>query len=223
MSGYGVRQGVVLDQLDMPATRPRQVREASVSAVLARLRGGSAGSQRRRLLVSALAAALAPEVNGELLEMAGHAARLVDAGARLDHYGRWSESASLATTADLDGFTHAELATIAAILLSAGGKRHTGRRCAARAASPRARLEAAGTLLALADDIDRRLAPARGAAVGGLGRDGRLEVSGMPPMLLPSTLSERCRVVLRRDVRELGDAGQAAAPATRPDVAVEFK
>ena len=122
VSGYGVRQGVVLDQLDMPATRPRQVREASVSAVLARLRGGDRGvaapppPRRPRS-----AASLAPKVNGELLEMAGHAARLVDAGARLDHYGRWSESASLATTADLDGFTHAELATIAAMLLCAGG------------------------------------------------------------------------------------------------------
>jgi exopolyphosphatase/pppGpp-phosphohydrolase len=222
VSGYGVRQGVVLDQLDMPATRPRQVREASVSAVLARLRGGSAESQRRRLLVAALAAALAPTVNGDLLEMTGHAARLVDAGAGLDHYGRWSESASLATTADLDGFTHAELATIAAILLSAGASAMPAslRR---ESAVPRARLEAAGTLLALADDIDRRLAPARAVAVGGLGRDGRLEVGGMPPMLLPSTLSERCRVALRRDVRELSDAGQARSRRARPDVAVEFK
>jgi hypothetical protein len=45
----------------------------------------------------------------------------------------------------------------------------------------------------------------------------------MPPMLLPSTLSERCRVALRRDVRELSDAGQARSRRARPDVAVEFK
>jgi exopolyphosphatase/guanosine-5'-triphosphate,3'-diphosphate pyrophosphatase len=222
VSGYGVRQGVVLDQLDMQATRPRQVRDASVSAVLARLRGGSAGSQRRRLLVSALAAALAPKINGELLEMAGHAARLVDAGARLDHYGRWSESASLATIADLDGFTHAELATIAAVLLCAGGNAvpATLRR---ESGVARGRLDAAGALLALADDIDHRLPPARGAAVGRLGRDGRLDVVGMPAMLLPSTLSERCRLVLRRDVRELGDVSHGRARRTRPRVAVEFK
>lgn len=221
VSGYGVRQGVILDQLDMPATRPRQVREASVSAVLARLRGGATGSQRRRLLVSALAAALTLKVNGELLEMAGHAARLVDAGARLDHYGRWSESASLTTTADLDGFTHAELATIAAILLCAGGSTVPAR-LRRESGLARARLETAGTLLALADDIDRRLPPARGAAVGGL-KDGRLDVTGMPPMLLPSTLSERCRLVLRRDVRELSDLAHPRARKTRPDVAVEFK
>ena len=195
VSGYGVRQGVVLDQLDVPVNRPRQVRDASVGAVLARLRGGATGSQRRRLLVSALAAVLAPKVTGELLEMAGHAARLVDAGARLDHYGRWSESASLATTADLDGFTHSELATMAAVLLCAGGsavpaalRRESG--------VPRARLEATGTLLALADDIDRRLpaGPRRGRQRAG--RDGRLDVTGMPPMLVPSALSERCRLDL---------------------------
>ncbi len=222
VSGYGVRQGVIIDQLEMPAMRPRQVREASVSAVLARLRGGSAGSQRRRLLVLALAASLAPKITEELLEMAGHAARLVDAGARLDHYGRWSESASLAATADLDGFTHSELATIAAVLLCAGGhavpaplRRQSG--------VARGRLEAAGTLLALADDIDLRLPPGRGAAVGGLGRDGRLDVTGMTAMLLPSTLSERCRLVLRRDVREVSDASHGHARRARAGVAVEFK
>ncbi len=222
VSGYGVRQGVVLDQLDMAAQRPRQVRDASVSAVLARLRGGSTGSQRRRLLLIALAAALAPKVNGELLEMAGHAARLVDAGARLDHYGRWSESASLATTADLDGFTHAELATMAAVLLSAG---ESGVPAALRRESgvARTRLEAAGVVLALADDIDRRLPPARGAAVGALDRDGRLDVTGMSPMLLPSALADRCRAVLHREVSELADAAHRRSPRSRPGVAVEFK
>ena len=121
VSGYGVRQGVVIDQLDLPAARPRQVRDASVSAVLARLRGGNAGSQRRRLLVSRSPPRWRPSSTGSCWRWPAHAARLVDAGARLDHYGRWSESASLATTADLDGFTHAELATIAAVLLCAGG------------------------------------------------------------------------------------------------------
>ncbi len=221
VSGYGVRQGVVLDQMELAASRPRQVRDASVSAVLARLRGAGS-SQRRRLLVTALAAVLAPRLNRELLDMTCHAARLVDAGACLDHYGRWQESASLVTTADLDGFTHAELATIAAVLL-----------CAGEAAVPtplrresgvsRSNLQAAGTLLALADDIDRRLPPARGAIVGGLGRDGRLDVGGMPPMLLPSALTERCRAALHREVRELSDVSHPRVRGPRPEVAVEFK
>jgi hypothetical protein len=197
------------------------VRDASVSAVLARLRGGGS-SQRRRLLVPALAAVLAPRLNRELLDMTGHAARLVDAGACLDHYGRWRESASLVTTADLDGFTHAELATIAAVLLCAGEatvptplRRESG--------VSRSNLQAAGTLLALADDIDRRLPPARGATVGGLGRDGRLDVGGMPPMLLPTALTERCRAALHREVRELSDVSHPRARRPRPEVAVEFK
>jgi len=222
VSGYGVRQGVILDQLDLQAPRLRQVRDASVSAVIARLRGGDAGSQRRRLLVTALAPVLAPKLNAQLLDLAGHAARLVDAGARLDHYGRWSESANLVTTADLDGFSHGELAVIAAVLLCAGE---------ATVPSPlrresrlsRGDLRVAGTLLALADDIDRRLPPARGATVGGLGRDGRLDVAGMPPMLVPSALAERCQAVLHRDVREFADVSHPRARRVRPEVAVEFK
>ncbi|HEY7926464.1 MAG TPA: Ppx/GppA phosphatase family protein [Candidatus Dormibacteraeota bacterium] len=222
VSGYGVRQGVILDQLGLGVPRPRQVRDASVTAVLARLRGGSPGSQRRRQLLAALTPVLAPTLDTGLLDMAAHAARLVDAGAHLDHYGRWSETANLVTTADLDGFTHAELSTIAAVLLSAG---EAAIPIAVRRESrvPRAALERAGVLLALADDIDRRLPPPHGAAVGGLGRDGRLDVGGMPAMLLPASLAERCRAVLRCDVRELSDVSHPRARARRPEVAVEFK
>jgi exopolyphosphatase/guanosine-5'-triphosphate,3'-diphosphate pyrophosphatase len=222
VSGYGVRQGVILDQLGLGVPRPRQVRDASVTAVLARLRGGSPGSQRRRQLLAALFPVLAPKLDAGLLDMAAHAARLVDAGAHLDHYGRWSETANLVTTADLDGFTHAELSTIAAVLLSAG---EAAIPIALRRESQVARgtLERAGVLLALADDIDRRLPPRHGAAIGGLGRDGRLDVGGMPPMLLPAALAERCRAILRRNVRELSDVSHPRSRAQRPEVAVEFK
>jgi exopolyphosphatase/guanosine-5'-triphosphate,3'-diphosphate pyrophosphatase len=222
VSGYGVRQGVVLDQLDMAVARPRQVRDASVSAVLARLRGGDPTSQRRRLLLAALAPVLAPTLDPGIVDMAGVAARLVDAGARLDHYGRWPETANLVTTADLDGFTHAELSIVAAVLLAAG---EAAVPAALRRESrvPRAELARAGILLALADDIDRRLPPGRGAAVTGLGSDGSLDVAGMPPMLVPAALAERCRLVLRRDVREVRDVSHPRARAKRPVVAVEFK
>jgi exopolyphosphatase/guanosine-5'-triphosphate,3'-diphosphate pyrophosphatase len=222
VSGYGVRQGVILDQLDLGVARPRQVRDASVTAVLARLRGGSPTSQRRRQLLAALAPVLAPKLDAAVLDMAAHAARLVDAGAHLDHYGRWSETANLVTTADLDGFTHAELATIAAVLLIAG-EAPIPIALRRESEATRATLERAGVLLALADDIDRRLPPGFGASVGGLGRDGRLDVGGMPPMLLPAGLSERCRAILRRDVRELSDVSHPRTRARRPEVAVEFK
>ncbi|MBJ7608914.1 MAG: Ppx/GppA family phosphatase [Candidatus Dormibacteraeota bacterium] len=222
VSGYGVRQGVILDQLDLSVPRPRQVRDASVSAVLGRLRGGTPGSQRRRLLLSALAPVLSPTLDVALLDMAGHAARLVDAGAHLDHYGRWSETANLVTTADLDGFTHSELSSIAAVLLCAG-EASIPAPLRRESRTARGALERAGVLLALADDIDRRLPPGRGAAIGGLGRDGRLDVGGMPPMLLPASLSERCQTILHKNVRELVDVSHPRPRARRPEVAVEFK
>jgi hypothetical protein len=78
-------------------------------------------------------------------------------------------------------------------------------------------------LLALADDIDRRLPPSQSGTVGGLGRDGRLDIAGMPPMLLPGALSERCRAALHRDIRELSDVRNTRARTPRPEVAVEFK
>ncbi|MHB8719534.1 MAG: Ppx/GppA phosphatase family protein [Candidatus Dormibacteria bacterium] len=222
VSGYGVRQGVVLEQLDLGAQRPRAVREASVSAVLSRLRGGNAGPQRRRLLLTALAPVLAPGMDAALLDGASHAARLVDAGEHLDHYGRWEEAAKLVTTADLDGFSHAELATIAAVLLRAGNRvlPATVRRASGRT---RADIERAAVLVALADDLDARLPRGRAASVGALGKDGRLDVTGMPAMLLPPDLRQRCRGVLRHDVREVADLHHPHRRADRPGIAVEFK
>ena len=222
VSGYGVRQGVVLEELDLAAQRPRMVRDASVSAVLARLRGGSAGPQRRRLLLGALAPVLSPHLDGDMLDIAGHAARLVDAGEHLDHYGRWAEAANLVTTADLDGFTHADLAGIAAVLVRAGDLPLPAllRRAAGRS---RADIENAAVLLALADDLDARLPRGSGASVGALGRDGRLDITGMPPMLVPPELRQRCRTVLRRDVREVADLHNPRYRRVRPEVAVEFK
>jgi hypothetical protein len=87
----------------------------------------------------------------------------------------------------------------------------------------RAELHAAGTLLALADDIDRRLPPGRGASIGSLARDGRLDVTGMPPMLLPAALVERCQAAFHREVRELIDVRSVRRRRGRPEVAVEFK
>ena len=221
VSGYGVRQGVVLDHLDLAGLRPRQVRDASVSAVLERLRGDTPGSLRRRAVLNGLAAHLAPRLDAALLENTAHAARLVDAGAHLDHYGRWSETANLVTTADLDGFTHAALASIAAVLLCAGEAAvPAALRRESRVA--RADLQRAGVLLALADDVDRRLPPGRAGTVVGL-KDGRIDITGMPSMLLPFALADRCRTVLHRDVRQLGDGSRPRSRGRPPEVAVEFK
>ena len=149
-------------------------------------------------------------------------ALLLDDGLPLAHPDDCASRRNHVTTADLDGFTHADLATIAAVLLYAGEIAVPARlRRESRVGS--ATLEAAGTILALADDIDRRLPPSRGAVVGELGRDGRLDIGGMPPMLLPSSLSERCRAVLHRDLREVSDLSHPRARGTRPEVAVEFK
>ena len=226
VSGYGVRQGVILDQLDLAACPgPRQVRDASVTAVLARLRGGTAGLAApppapRRPLRRRWRRSSTPS----LLDMAAHAARLVDAGARLDHYGRWSETANLVTTADLDGFTHAELVDHRSPPAQRGrGRDPVALRRESRVARgrPGARPGTAG-----AGRRHRSAAspPRTVRRWGGWGVTAGSMSAGMPPMLLPGALAERCRRVLHRDVRELSDVRLILALATtRPEVAVEFK
>lgn len=221
VSAYGVRQGVLLEEMGMAVQRPGAVRDASVSALLGRVRERAREPQRRRLVTGALATALAPTLEELLLELCGHAARLVDAGAHLDHYGRWKEAAALTTTADLDGFTHAELATIAAMLLVAGGEPVPA---AVRRASgaDRTDLERAGALLALADDIDHRLPVGGTVSIGGLRSGGRLTVEGMATMAVPADLSKHCRRALGCELRVF-DGGPSTRERAAPGIAVEFK
>ena len=159
VSGRGLREGVALERLGIPVAAAADVRHASVASLGARFSTWDErrAARRLRLLLDVLDA-LEPDCPGGLLELAGHAATLVDIGRSVDYYSRWEHAAAITSAADLYGFDHHGLVVLAALLELAGEERVTlaGFRTLVPADERRllSRLAAA---LALADELEHRL------------------------------------------------------------------
>jgi exopolyphosphatase/pppGpp-phosphohydrolase len=92
--------------------------------------------------------------------MLAHAAAILDAGGTFDAYNRHDHAAAVVLSGDLSGFSHGHLALVAAILRRAG-KDDAGikpYRSLLRAHDP-THVTRAAIALAIADEIDLRLAP----------------------------------------------------------------
>ncbi len=168
VSGRGLREGIALDALTDGPAPAASVRTASVSALAGRLASWDVErAHRRATLARELVAAAAPDTAPEITEMLGHAATLLDAGGALDAYSRHEHAAGVVVGGDLVGFSHQQLALVAAIVRRAD-KEDAGLKplkALLRAYDPLSVTRAA-TALAVADAVERRLpAGAEPAAV----------------------------------------------------------
>ena len=78
----------------------------------------------------------------------------------MDFFDRHDHAADIVLAAELDGFTHREIALTAAVVRAAGDETRTGRALAPLVRKEdRAAIECAGVMLALADDIVERCPP----------------------------------------------------------------
>ena len=158
VSGQGVREGLAYSLLGEELPDVAAVRAASIASLVSRFDTWDAATAgRRRALVTALQRGLLPRASLELREALDHAANLLDVGRSMDFFDRHEHVAEMVVATELLGFSHRDVALIAAILLAA---RQEGR--GPRAWSPLLReedseaVERAGLLLALADDLEER-------------------------------------------------------------------
>lgn len=158
VSGQGLREGVVRGLWDGRLPSPEVVRRSSVRALCRRFSRWSEPHARRRARTAlALWDALAPRGDARLREALEHAAQVIDVGATIDVYNRHERSSEVVLESDLQGFSHALLAATSAILRLAerpGTSLKPYRPLIDGFAVDG--LEAAGTVLALADEIERR-------------------------------------------------------------------
>jgi exopolyphosphatase/guanosine-5'-triphosphate,3'-diphosphate pyrophosphatase len=202
VSGQGVREGLVQSLFEPEAPSVDAVRAASLRSLTARFAGWDPGSAQRRAAVAAvLGNALGVRGDREVGAALARAAHVMDIGRSVDFFDRHEHAARIVLATEVFGFAHREIALTAAVIAAAGDADDVG-----KALSPlvqkedRAQVEAAGVILALADDIVERTppdgVPAVDAAAGpagfvvtapGLGAwrarkiDGRFErVFGMP-------------------------------------------
>ena len=167
VSGQGVREGIALRLLKIEMAATKDVKEASLASLVARFDGWNAGAaERRRSVAAALLAGLERRPDPKIAETLDHGARVLDIGRSLDFVARHELVADILLAAEMDGFTHGELALLSALV------RRTGDRHAdTKAFGPligdadRPRLHRAAVILALADAIEARCPRGRAIAV----------------------------------------------------------
>jgi exopolyphosphatase/guanosine-5'-triphosphate,3'-diphosphate pyrophosphatase len=201
VSGKGLREGVALDALTDEVPPAAAARASSLHALASRMTTWDPERSTRRSAIAAeLLEPLGAGLDGEIVEMLHHACVVLDAGASLDPYNRHEHAAAAVLTGDLSGFSHPQLAAVAAILRRAD-KEDAGLKpykMLLRSYDPAA-LTRAAAVLAVADEIDRRLVP--GASVVLSGGKKNVSVAGpLRPGRWLEILSARTRIVFGRSL-----------------------
>jgi exopolyphosphatase/guanosine-5'-triphosphate,3'-diphosphate pyrophosphatase len=161
VSGQGVREGLArsLGRETLEATAA--VKRSSLDALASRFLGWSTDRARRREATAAeLQQALAPGMAGDVADALRHAARILDIGRTVDFFDRHEHVADLVLATDLGGFSHRDVALLAATVRQAGDEAARARSLAPLLTrADRGPVGQAAVLLALADEITERCAP----------------------------------------------------------------
>jgi exopolyphosphatase / guanosine-5'-triphosphate,3'-diphosphate pyrophosphatase len=199
VSGQGIREGIALSLLKMEMAATKDVKEASLASLVARFDGWHAdAASRRRSVAAALLKALEPQPDPKIAETLDHGARVLDIGRSLDFVSRHELVADILLAAEMDGFTHGELALVSALV------RRTGDRHADTTAfgpliadADRVPLHRAAVILALADAIEARCPRGRAITVG-------CTVARSVTVSVPQLLSWRAMDLSQRFERAFG-------------------
>ena len=167
VSGQGVREGLAMRLLKLEMVATKEVKEASVASLVARFDGfDPRAAERRRSIAAALLRALERRPNPTIAETLDHGARVLDIGRSLDFVARHELVANILLATDMTGFTHGELALLAALVRRAGD-RHADTKAFGSLISDadRVALHRAAVILALADAIEARCPRGRDISV----------------------------------------------------------
>ena len=165
VSGQGVREGLAVSLATEDLPDPSAVRQSSIAALVSRFDGWvQQQAERRRALVGSLHEALEPAADPEVREALGQAATVLDIGRSIDFFDRHQHVADIVLATDLNGFSHRGIALVSAILRNAGDEDTRARSYAPLlVAEDGPKVQRAGVVLALADDIEERCP--RGTAI----------------------------------------------------------
>jgi exopolyphosphatase/guanosine-5'-triphosphate,3'-diphosphate pyrophosphatase len=183
--GQGMREGLALGLLGIPVGSPATVKEASLSSLVTRFDGWRQESAaRRQSVASALYGAIEPRGPVILKAAVEHAAGVLDIGRTLDVVNRHQHVADILLTTELNGFTHAELALLAAIVRRAGDRHADIRPLAALGDIDPKLVERTAIILCLADEIEARCPPGERIAIrSDVGRNVTLSIPVLPSWL----------------------------------------
>jgi exopolyphosphatase/guanosine-5'-triphosphate,3'-diphosphate pyrophosphatase len=167
VSGEGVREGLARSLARDTLDATEAVRRGSLAGLASRFVGWSEErAGRREALAAALHEALDPGASGETAETLREAARVLDIGRTVDFFDRHEHVADLLLATDLGGFSHRQVALLAAVVRQAGDEDARPRSLAPLVTRDDGEaVERAAVLLALADEITERCPPGSSPAV----------------------------------------------------------
>ena len=142
---------------------------------------------------------LDPESRDVIREMLVHASNILDVGRAIDYYDRFEHAAMIVTSADLGGFTHETLGILSAILRQADDDIRLGPYRRLIDVEDRSAVLRAATVLALADELKRRIPHELPAVVSCTWHPGRVRRRrSVPPGWRPRGVADRFRQVFGR-------------------------
>ena len=200
VSGRGLREGLALAEVGAGVPSPHLVRTISVAALAARFATWDpAMAERRAGLATALLEGLDPDSPAAVREMLEHAATLLDVGRAIDYYERFEHAAMIVTAADLGGFSHADLGALTVILRQADDASRLGPFGRLVAVQDRPAVLRAATVLALAEELNRRIPLGLPATLTCNMLKGGFEViTPVPPGWRPRGIADRFAQVFDR-------------------------
>ena len=143
----------------MAVAATKDVKEASLGSLVSRFDGWHPEAAARRRAVAAAAAGGRSSRNADpkIAEALDHCARVLDIGRSLDFVDRHEHVANILLSTELNGFTHEELALVAALVRRAGDRHADPKLFGSLIILPGPRAaRSRGSLLALADEIEAR-------------------------------------------------------------------
>jgi exopolyphosphatase/guanosine-5'-triphosphate,3'-diphosphate pyrophosphatase len=211
VSGEGVREGLARSLAGEVLEPTAVVRRSSLDALASRFAGWSAErAGRREGLASALHEAIDPGAAGDVTEALLSGARILDIGRTVDFFDRHEHVADLVLATDLGGFSHRNVALLAAIVRQAGDEEARPRSLAPLVTrDDRKGIERAAVLLTLADEITERCPPGSPSTLRCRAREG--ETSVRVPALASwgvRGLAERFEAAFGRHLRVMPGAGR---------------
>jgi exopolyphosphatase / guanosine-5'-triphosphate,3'-diphosphate pyrophosphatase len=203
VSGQGLREGVAYEEFAATMPSTAAVRRESVAAIAARFSSWDAERARRRVrLALGLWDAMRPGAGDDVREALEHAATMLDTGRSVDYYRRWEHAAEIVVSADLHGFSHRSIALMAALIVRAGNKRPgIDPYSALIDARERRNVSRAAVLLALADEVERRVPKGKPVSVQSqTGREGVVLAVPVPHDWEPVEIAGRFQRVFGREL-----------------------
>jgi exopolyphosphatase / guanosine-5'-triphosphate,3'-diphosphate pyrophosphatase len=161
VSGQGLREGIALDAFEVANPSILQTRHESIRALASRFSTwDERRASRRNAIAATLLGAMETDASSATRERLETASTLLDVGRSVDYYRRHRHAADILIEADLVGFSHRELALLAAVIRSAGTESSRWQAYRPLLGPHDGPLVAGeGMLLELADEIEHRMAP----------------------------------------------------------------